>query len=203
MNEREQTLLRRLEGVLGSWRETIPETFHRSFAGKPFQRCDYCRRRLVVRGTSYIINKYYEEGDLKQETVQCRDCREGLGAGYSEESLESLRRLWSGVLSSERLEIAANPGVDRTSILTGRCILCGLAKEEASVHCEYAYCEGQEIVFLVHPLTICGECLVHLFDALSEKTKDYRRRYSERHYGLPPDLFSLERVDIPIPSVLI
>jgi hypothetical protein len=49
---------------------------------------------------------------------------------------------------------------------------------------------------------VCGECLVGLFDALSEKTKDHRRRYFDKHYGLPPGLFSFELVGIPIQHVL-
>jgi hypothetical protein len=75
VNEREQRLLRRLEGLLGSWRETIPVRFHRTFAGRPFETCDYCRRQVRRPGTSYIVNKYCEEGQLKQETVQCHICR--------------------------------------------------------------------------------------------------------------------------------
>ncbi len=202
MNERERMLLTRPEGVLGSWRETIPVRFHRTFEGKPFGKCDYCRRQLCRPGTSYIVHKLYEEGQLKQETVQCQVCRQELGGGYSQESSESLRQLWSDVPKSERLEISANPGIDRTSILTSRCILSGLALQEASVHCEYAYCEGPEIVFLIHPLMICGPCLVGLFDALSEETKDHRRRYFDRHFGLQPGLSSLEWVDIPVQHVL-
>jgi uncharacterized protein with PIN domain len=123
VSEREQMLLRRLEGILGSWRETIPLRFHRTFAGKPFERCAYCHRQLLLPGTSYIVNKYYEDGELKQETVQCRVCRQELTEGYSHESLESLSDVWSGIPITERFEISADSSVDHTSILTSRCIL--------------------------------------------------------------------------------
>lgn len=176
--------------------------FHRFFAGEQFQRCDYCDTNLLVPQTSYTINKYYEEGELKQETAQCRNCRKKVSGGYSQESLESQKQLWSSIDKTARCEISANPDVDRSFILTSKCILCGLGREEAPAHCEYAYCEGQEIVYFLHPMMVCRQCLIRLFDALSEKTKDHRRRFYEDHYGLPPDLMSRDRIDIPLHHIL-
>lgn len=202
MDEKGQKLLKALAGIIGSWRGPIPIRFHRSFADEPFGRCDYCRRLLLVPGTGYTINKYYVQGELNQETAHCRACRQKLRGGYSEESLKSQRRMWSGIATMERLDISSDPGIDRASILTSRCILCGLPKEEAEVHCEYAYCEGHEVVYYVHPMMVCGGCLLRLFNALSEKTRDHRRRYFEGHYGLPPDLLSYQPIDVPIHFVL-
>jgi hypothetical protein len=200
--DKDQKVLRILEGIFGSWRETIPVSFHRTFAGDLFQTCDYCDTDLLGPRTSYIIHKYYEEGELRQETVQCHLCRKRLSGGYSQKSIETQKKLWSSVDRSARYEIAANPDVDRTSILTSRCILCGLRKEEASAYCEYANCEGREIVFFIYPMMICRKCIIRLFDALSEKTKEHRRRYYEDHYSLPPDLMSRDPMDISLQYML-
>jgi hypothetical protein len=159
--------------------------YHRFFAGELFHLC-----------------KYYQGGELKQETAQCRNCRNKLMGGYSQESLDSQKQLWSSIDRSARFEISANSDLDRSSVLTSTCILCGLGKEEAPAYCEYAYCEGEEIVFFVHPMMICHKCLIRLFDALSEKTKDQRRRFYEEHYGFPPDLMSRDRIDISIYNIL-
>lgn len=202
MSDKGYKILRYLEGFLGFWREPIPERYYRFFADELFQSCDYCDTNLLVPNTSYTIYKYYEDGELKQETAQCRNCREKLMGGYSQESLETQKQLWASIDRSARYEISANPDVDRSSILTSRCIFCRLGREDAPAYGEYAHCEGQEIVYFHHPMMICRKCLLRLFDALSEKTKDHRRRFFEDHYGLPPDLISRDQMDIPIPYLL-
>lgn len=186
MDDRGERLLQALEGILGGWRDDIPVRFYRTFADEPFMTCDYCRRPLLEPGTRYVISKVYAGGELLQELAQCYGCRQELKSGDSQASTTAIAQLFAQATKSQRFAVAADPTLDRPAMLMRNCLLCGVSNEHVSTYVEYAYCEGREIVYYVHPSMVCEDCLVHLHDALSEETKDHRRRWQQKHYGFPP-----------------
>jgi hypothetical protein len=64
--------------------------------------------------------------------------------------------------------------------------LCDVTREEAGSHVEYALCESNEIVYSFYPITLCEGCMLRIYDALSEKTKEAGRRFYDDHFGFPP-----------------
>jgi hypothetical protein len=177
---------RALEGALGGWREPIPERYHRAFEGRPFDTCDFCRRPLLVPGTQYVVSKVYTLGELQQETVMCDGCRAELTAHDSDESRQTMERIFETVRRSERLATAALRGTDRAERMTERCVLCGLPKAGADWYIEHARCESNEIVYYMHPFVVCHTCTLRIHDQLSEQTRGERGRFYERHFGFPP-----------------
>jgi hypothetical protein len=200
--------MRALESMLGSSREPVPARYQRTFEERPFDVCDFCGTPLLVPGKRYTVIKLYAGGELSQEMVLCSGCSQELRKGYSAESEEAIAQIFAQVPVARRAQMAAVAGdhqsagdsSDRIEKLAGRCVLCDLPREEAKTHVEYALCEANEIVYSFYPFTVCEECIVRIYDALSKKTKDAERRFYDDHFGFPPPgAPSLERVPDRLP----
>ncbi len=177
-----------LNGILGGWREKIPHQFWQHFQGKPFTKCSYCFQPLELSGTRYLVQKHYLNGELNQETVICFECRAKLRAHYSEESQKIAKEFYAKEKMRNRVGFVADldSSQNRAHILTKTCLICDVEKRAIDEYLEYAYCEGEEIVFYVHPFMMCLECALKLNENISEKTRDARQRFWEEHFGFPP-----------------
>jgi hypothetical protein len=192
--------MRTLETMLGSSREPVPARYQRTFEERPFDTCDFCGAPLLVPGRRYTVIKLYSAGELRQEMALCSGCGRELRKGYSAESEEAMAQIFAQVPVARRAMVAADEGADRMEKLAGRCVLCDLPREEAKTHVEYALCEANEIVYSFHPFAVCDDCIVRIYDALSQKTKDAERRFYDDHFGFPPPgTPSLERVPERLP----
>ena len=178
--------LRVVESILGSSREPVPLRYQRTFEEKPFETCDFCARPLLSPGTRYTVTKFYAGGELSQEMAICSDCGKELRQGYSAESQEASAQIFAAVPIAHRALIAADDSVDRIEEMAGRCLLCDATREEAESHVEYALCEANEIVYSFYPIAVCEGCMLRIYDALSEKTKEAGRRFYDDHFGFPP-----------------
>jgi hypothetical protein len=186
--------LRVVEAFLGSSREPVPLRYHRTFEEKLFEACDFCAKPLLTPGTRYTVTKFYAGGELSQELAICSDCGNELRKGYSAESQEASAQIFAGVPIARRALIAADDSIDRIAEMAGRCLLCDVTREEAGSHVEYALCESNEIVYSFYPITLCEGCMLRIYDALSEKTKEAGRRFYDDHFGFPaPGAPSLQR----------
>gem|GEM_PF-2402583 len=174
--------------VLGLSREKIPLKFQREFEGKPFENCEYCRTPLQVEGKRYLVFKYYVGGELRQELAVCHACRTELKNGYSEESKATLKKIYNDAYVAGRLEILfqLNENDNRYLAMTEKCALCQTLKIELSEFFEYAWCEGDELVYYTQPSLICSKCAQSVYNQLSAETKDHKRKFYEKHYGYPP-----------------
>jgi hypothetical protein len=185
-------VLRKLEAILGFSREPVPPRYHRTFEEKPFDTCDFCARPLLAPDTRYTVTKFFSGGELSQELAICSGCGDELRKGYSAESQEASAQIFASVPVARRALKASREGVDhadRVEVveeMTCRCLLCDAPREGAKSHVEYALCEGTEIVYSFYPITICDDCMIRIYDALSEKTKEAGRRFYDDHFGFPP-----------------
>jgi hypothetical protein len=96
---------------------------------------------------------------------------------YSPELMAS-RRILVGSLQSE---------IPRR--LTENCLFCSRAKSEVSEYFEYALCEGNELLCAVYPSMQCGGCMRKVVNSLSTDTLDMRRKFFQKHFGPPPDIY--------------
>jgi hypothetical protein len=185
-------VLRTLETILGSSRQPVPPRYHRTFEEKPFDTCDFCAQPLLAPDTRYTVTKFFSGGELSQELAICSGCGDELRKGYSAESQEASAQIFAEVPVARRALRASQEGVDHADRvelveeMTGRCLLCDTPREEANSHVEYALCEGTEIVYSFYPIAVCDDCLIRIYDALSEKTKEAGRRFYDDHFGFPP-----------------
>jgi hypothetical protein len=185
-------VLRKLETILGSSRAPVPPRYHRTFEEVPFDTCDFCGKPLLVPDTRYTVTKFFSGGELSQELAICSGCGDELRKGYSAESQEASAQIFASVpvarraLQASQGEIDHADRVEVAEEMTCRCLLCDAPREEAKAHVEYALCEGTEIVYSFYPITLCDDCMIRIYDALSEKTKEAGRRFYDDHFGFPP-----------------
>ena len=197
-----EKLLDELAKLLSPYREPVPTYFHRTFEGKPFEACDFCRKYLLQPGTYYMINKYYAQGELKQEIAICKDCLDDLRSSYSKKSMEIMKNIFSEQLIKTRQTFVRNVQDNRVERLTSRCLICSEEKEKIQEYFEYAFYDGEEIVYYVYPTMQCGECTNRILKSLSEETLEIRRNYFHRHFGLPPSGYVVEPVELVMLSAL-
>jgi hypothetical protein len=180
-----EELAKVLDRLMGSWREAIPQRYHRTFEERPFDACDFCAKALLVPGSRYTITKVFSEGELRQELAICYDCAQELERGYSKESRQATARLLFDISPFQRLSIAGNQTTDRAERLTRDCLICREPKDASPTYVEYAMCEGTEIVYQIYPFIVCEPCLLRINDALSDQTREAWRRFYDDHFGFP------------------
>ena len=174
--------------------EKIPERYHRTFEGKPFDTCDFCRESLLDADKYYLIYKIFEGHNLLQKIVLCNTCIADLQKGMSEESKLAMQ----GWLDRERMVLWRDPIIlgdepDKSVILTGRCAACEKPRSELERHVEYVLCaEDRLYLRTVHPFSVCEECIIQLDNLLSKKTKEHEDDFIRRFLGLPPDFNSIQ-----------
>ena len=190
--------LKRLEIILGDCREPIPPRFYRTFEDKPFDVCAYCRTSLFVVDTTYTIAKVYSNGQLQEEIAICRNCQSQMKEGYSAESLNTLKSIYSQAYLRQRLEILyhTNVGEDRVTKMLAQCSICSKPRDEFATFFEYAMCQGNELVFYTHPNMVCENCTLQIYESLSEQTKEHKRRFMQEHFGFPPPGSSHQESDV-------
>ena len=179
-------VLRTLETILGFSRQPVPPRYHRTFEEKPFDTCDFCGQPLLTPDTRYTVTKFFSGGELSQELAICSGCGDELRKGYSAESQEASAQIFASVPVARRALRASQEGVNHLEEMTGCCLLCDTPRDEANAHVEYALCEGAEIVYSFYPITVCDDCMIRIYDALSEKTREAGRRFYDDHFGFPP-----------------
>ena len=177
----------------GLWTE-IPARFQSTFRGEVFQECDLCGKELRQEGMKYMIGKYYQDGQLKQESCLCFDCRGEIRQGYSKESEQIMGAFFSKEKKHERLDWASNLKKARLEKMIAACLQCGRSKEEVGNYFEYGLCVADRFLFYLHPYLHCEECIGQMVMSLSDQTNQFRERYYAQYYGLPPsDGLKVER----------
>jgi hypothetical protein len=185
-NDPEQSLLKALESVLGTWREPVPQRYHRTFEEKPFDTCDFCGKPLLAPGIDYLVTKFFRQDELVQEMVVCLDCGKEMQKTYSAESAQAIQRFFSRLSLVRRLQIVANNEFNRLGAMTARCCLCDAPKEKVTHYVEYAHCVGTEVVYHVYPAMLCEDCILQANELLSKETRERWRRFYDEHFGFPP-----------------
>jgi hypothetical protein len=121
-----------------------------------------------------------------------------LRRSYSQQSLRTLADTFPSSLFSGQIELAWTQGHDRAELMTRHCLLCRTPKGQAEIYFEYAYCDGEDILYHANPFMMCGPCALRVYDSLSKETKEAKRRFFERHFGPPPGLFVLDPLEVDV-----
>ena len=117
--------------------------------------------------------------------------------GYSAESLNTLKSIYSETYLQQRLEILyqTDGSEDRVANMLARCSICSAPRDEFATYFEYALCMQNELVFYTHPSMVCEKCTLHIYNSLSPQTKEHKRRFMQEQFGFPPPGSSLQESD--------
>ncbi len=198
-----EELIDQLEEQIGPRRGPIPHRFERTFEGRPFHHCDFCRRPLRRPGTVYMIIKYHAENELSQELAICQACMADLRKGYSEQSLRATEAHYAGERMQERRNLVREIAEPDADALTHRCWRCTEERTQVSQSFDYALCDGEQMLYAAYPFMQCGDCTLELARALSDETLEFRQRFFENHFGLPPDAHAFEPAEYEPVEILL
>lgn len=147
----------------------IPKVLYSDYLSGLFQNCLICDRQLED-DILYKVQKAYNGNECVMEAAICFYCMEEMMKEMSKESQENLSRYFQNVHHTDE----------------HHCELCNCDIRESGKRVVGGICQGP---WLVHPVEqLCEECLLGAQELLSEKTRDYRQRFREKHFpGIPAE----------------
>lgn len=153
----------------------IPEDFHSVETGEAFDHCIECRNPLTG---FYIIEKAYVRGDALYEYALCDSCMNALSEDLSEDSKKFIKKfLGIGLFRS---------GLDR-------CRKCKTPRDENEEHVICGAFQGDRMLLVGVPVSLCHRCTDELVDGLSPATRDRLDDFDRQHFPGPPEM----ELDLP------
>lgn len=192
-------------------RTPLPDLFHSSDTGAPFEHCLVCERPLLEADAEYVIEKAfrrYEAYEVEEtifEYALCLSCHDDVVAMFSDASKQASERYFDArvdVLDRGRRLLAAadpdpeadseadseaSPDVDVAPWLR-RCVAHDTPVGALREWQVLAHCVGGDLVLSHLPLVIGGEAVDELVQLLSNETIDELGGFRDEYFGLPPEL---------------
>lgn len=176
-------------------RVPIPDAFHSSETGAPFEECLVCDRPLLDESSEYLIEKgfrHYEAYDV-EETVfgyaMCLECYSTINQSFSTLSKKRCQAFLSEHvdLSTRTATLLEEETVDPSHWL-GHCIVHDTPREDLREYQMVAHCHGDSMLLTHLPLMIGGPAVDELAQRLSNETLDELGGFQNEYFGLPPEL---------------
>lgn len=176
----------------------IPDQFYSDSEGKPFENCLVCNKYLLVRGTSYVIEKAlktykgYDFYSTVYEFAICSDCHLKMQELMSEESKLNLQKYYSETIHRKMKEpIFINPNDFNLEEWLSKCFFTGNTIKEMKEYQVVAQFNGDKMVLNMPPMVIGEAALNEMSVLLSEKTIDEMNGFRDKFLGPPPDIEEL------------
>lgn len=173
----------------------IPDIFHSSAAGKPFEKCMVCDRDLISTLRPYIIEKAIKNyptlatTDTIFEYAMCEKCYTEALNMYSQESRQRIENYYENHVDMQaRIKLIQEQSEFDLGVWLDRCLVKNKPREICSEYQIFCECIGPKVVLSFSPMMICDEAAADLIKLLSDKTKDDMGRFKEKYFDLPPEL---------------
>lgn len=160
--------------------------FRSDETGEPFRHCIHCRLPLEEIDAPWLVTKDYRRDECVLEYAICQPCRNGLSAGFSEETKAKVRHFleteidWSARVS----EFMMHPGLD---VRLSACIACRTPREQlAGFGLSALFDPGGRLVEGPLPLILCDVCTRRLVENLTPESLASWRDFLSSHFEGPP-----------------
>jgi hypothetical protein len=180
--------------------EPVPELFHSTETGRPFERCGMCDRHLLGPDSSYVIEKAFrsysgfEAREVVFEYALCSNCRDKFTSELSRESLERVRDYFMrrvDVKARRKKLIEEEPEAVRLEPWVSSCLVSGEPVSEMDEFQIFCECDGPVMLYGYSPYLLSGKVMDEIADLLSAKTLDELNGFANDVLGLPPELEEL------------
>ncbi len=167
----------------------IPKVFKTFVSEEYFRNCISCDKYLLDDDTEYVIEKVLNEGYAEVEYAMCMECVDKMREKFSEESLQRIDEYFQSRFDffGKRYNLFTNqnPIVDD---YISKCIVNEKSIDELDEYQIFAHCRGKKLVLSVFPYMISHDVAEEVQELLSAKTKDELDNFTNKHFGLPPEL---------------
>ncbi len=172
----------------------IPKLFHSYSSGKPFEKCINCECSLLDPNVHYIVQKTirryegYQANDVIVEFAICLQCAEEMRMEMSQESMQNIQNYFEGNtdLLRRRQELFDKNQTDPNAWVE-ECLVSGCNVNQTTEYQIAAHCSGNQLHLGLMPYMISGPVMAEISDLISQKTQDELDRFSDEHFGLPPE----------------
>lgn len=163
-------------------------------SGREFEQCTQCGCSLADTRQPWIVNKEWHRGECVMEYALCHECRGGMIASISAESVRFVQGFFEQHIDPMRWIEQIGAGDGDPAELVASCFACGQSRDDAEgfgISAMFEVAGTLEIGPL--PVMICQDCSAKVEEGLSKETRDSWQRFVDENFPGPPGL------DEPVP----
>ena len=172
----------------------IPKVFKTFVSEEHFTSCIICEKYLLDENTEYVIEKVMKDGYAEVEYAMCLDCVEDMRKKMSSESLQRIGEFFENRVDfvNKRYNLMQLQDCNVDDYIS-RCLVHDTSINDLKEYQIFAHCRGKQLVLSVFPYMIGHDATEEVQELLSAKTKEELDRFTDKYFGLPPDLREIIR----------
>ncbi len=176
----------------------IPSVFFSDKDNAPFQRCQVCDVSLLESGREYFVEKAfrtYPDFSARDTVFEYAICLQCYAKIQDQISRESIHRIQNYL--SQWVQATLRPGnptyssPDDPEAGLSTCAIKGTPIHALREYQIVGFFRGGAIVPGIQPYAIGGDVIDEMTELLSAKTRDEIDGFTDRYFGLPPELRNL------------
>ncbi len=177
----------------------IPRVFKTFISEAYFKNCIICDRYLLDNETEYVIEKVISNGYVELEYSMCLGCVEKMRQRMSEESMERVNRYFEENFNfyARRYHILASRSSNIDDYISS-CLFKDKPVHELEEYQLLGHCRGDKMLLSVFPYIVSKNAIEEVQELLSAKTSEELDDFTDRYFGLPPDLKEILRTKRPV-----
>ena len=177
----------------------IPRVFKTFVSEEHFSNCISCDKYLLDESTEYVIEKVFKDGSVEIEYAMCMDCVEKMQQRMSKESLTRIHKYFEANFDffGKRFGLIQSHNTSVNDYIS-KCIFNDKPVEELDEYQIMGHCKGKKLILSVFPYMVSKDVIEEIQELLSAKTREELDDFTDKHFGLPPDLKEIIRTRNPI-----
>jgi uncharacterized protein with PIN domain len=177
----------------------IPRMFKTFISEEYFRNCIICDKYLLDDETEYVIEKVISSGHVELEYSMCLDCVEKMRQKMSKESMERINRYFEENFNfyARRYDLLVSQSSDINDYISN-CLFKDKPVHELEEYQLLGHCRGDKLLLSVFPYVVSKDAIEEVQELLSVKTREELDNFTDRYFGLPPDLKEIIRNKRPV-----
>ncbi len=177
----------------------IPAMFKTFVSEEYFRNCITCDKYLLDNETEYVIEKVIKDGYVELEYSMCLDCVEKMRQKMSKESMERVNQYFEENFNfyARRYDLLVSQSSDINDYISS-CLFKDKSIHELEEYQLLGHCRGDKMLLSVFPYIISKDAIEEVQELLSAKTREELDDFTDKYFGLPPDLKEILRTKRPV-----
>jgi hypothetical protein len=177
----------------------IPKMFKTFVSEAYFSNCITCDKYLLDDDTEYVIEKVISHGNVELEYSMCLDCVEKMRQKMSKESMERVNKYFEENFNfyAKRYDLLASQSSNIDDYISS-CLFKDKSIHEMDEYQLLGHCRGDKMLLSVFPYIVCKDAIEEVQELLSVKTREELDDFTDKYFGLPPDLKEILRSKRPV-----
>jgi hypothetical protein len=177
----------------------IPKVFKTFISEDYFRNCITCDKYLLDDDTEYVIEKVIREGYVELEYSMCLDCVDKMRQKMSKESMERVNHYFEVNFNffEKRYDLFASQN-SKIDDYISRSLFKDKSIHDLDEYQLLGHCRGNKMLLSVFPYIVCKDAIEEVQELLSAKTREELDDFTDKYFGLPPDLKEILRNKRPV-----